>query len=62
MNKELREIYNTLIERPEIAELFKVILSAPEERRPIMIAKAYNMLRDLPVEKGSAALAKVQHP
>ncbi len=47
MNKELREIYNTLVERPEIAELFKVILSAPEDQRPIMIAKAYNMLKDL---------------
>ena len=33
----LREIYDVLVARPDIKELFKTILSAPEDQRKTMV-------------------------
>lgn len=44
MNAEVKEIYDVLEARPEIKELFRVILSFPEERRSEAIKLALNYL------------------
>jgi hypothetical protein len=33
MNAELREIYEVLIQNPDIANLFHVLISLPEDKR-----------------------------
>lgn len=44
MNAEVKEIYDVLEARPEIKELFRVILSFLEERRSEAIKLALNYL------------------
>ena len=44
MNAEVKEIYDVLEARPEIKELFRVILSFPEERRSEAIKLALDYL------------------
>lgn len=44
MNAEVKEIYDVLEARPEIKELFRVILSFPEERRSEAIKLALDYI------------------
>lgn len=44
MNAEVKEIYDVLEERPEIKELFREILSFPEERRSEAIKLALDYI------------------
>lgn len=44
MNAEVKEIYDVLEARPEIKELFRAILSFPEERRSEAIKLALDYI------------------
>ena len=53
MNREFFDICQTLTERPDIMELFRVILSAPEDKRPELIRAALEMVEKF-TQKGGA--------
>ncbi len=46
MEQEVKEIYQVLVARPEIKELFKTILSLPKEKQPVAIKMVTDFLQE----------------
>lgn len=58
MSYNREEIERTLIERPELAAFFKVILEAPESQRGGLVSKAKWILEELAAGKSHNAIAE----
>ena len=56
MNYSIEEIESTLRERPEIADLFRLILDEPESKRGRLINKTIWIIRELEAGKSQSEI------